>query len=308
MDSGDACRAKRTRGRMATAALLRPPLVPGPLGSDRRRAGRSVEPFWPRDGSFAAVALARSDHASEARGVLEALSSLAFDPHVGFEARYELDGSAKADRPAQSDGCGWVLWAIGAVREDARGGGESRCGLVATTGAWGRWSALVDGRTTPAAALARLLGGARPGHQPGNGGPDGARARTRRSGLPGHRRVGSRPRHRRGRGRPARPRRRSLRPATTSGSATPEVWTLPPPCCCQPFTAPGRLDRPVAKDLTSCRAGLRPARAAAGRRSGAGHPVGHARWHVLDAPDGAARAVRRCGRRPRRGGGVAGLA
>jgi len=35
---------------------------------------------------------------------------------VGFEARYRLDGTPLTDRPAQSDGCGWVLWALAQVR------------------------------------------------------------------------------------------------------------------------------------------------------------------------------------------------
>ncbi|WP_157598410.1 glycoside hydrolase family 15 [Phycicoccus sp. Root101] len=78
--------------------------------------------FWPRDGSFAAVALSRSGHASDAAAVLDRLARLEFDPAVGFQARYALDGSALTDRPRQSDGCGWVLWAIAQVRRDAGGG------------------------------------------------------------------------------------------------------------------------------------------------------------------------------------------
>ena len=72
--------------------------------------------FWPRDGSFAAVALSRSGHHEEAAQILDRLARLQYDPAVGFQARYELDGSPLTDRPRQSDGCGWVLWAIAEVR------------------------------------------------------------------------------------------------------------------------------------------------------------------------------------------------
>jgi GH15 family glucan-1,4-alpha-glucosidase len=72
--------------------------------------------FWPRDGSFAAVAFAVTGHATEAAQVLDQLSRLELDPAVGFQARYRLDGTALTDRPPQSDGCGWVLWALDTVR------------------------------------------------------------------------------------------------------------------------------------------------------------------------------------------------
>lgn len=78
--------------------------------------------FWPRDGSFAAVALSRSGHAGDAASVLDRLARLEFDPAVGFQARYAMDGTALTDRPRQSDGCGWVLWAIAEVRRDAPAG------------------------------------------------------------------------------------------------------------------------------------------------------------------------------------------
>jgi GH15 family glucan-1,4-alpha-glucosidase len=78
--------------------------------------------FWPRDGSFAAVALSRSGHHQEAAQILDRLARLEYDPARGFQARYELDGSPLTDRPRQSDGCGWVLWAIAEVRaEDPAG-------------------------------------------------------------------------------------------------------------------------------------------------------------------------------------------
>lgn len=78
--------------------------------------------FWPRDGSFAAVALSRSGHPQDAAKVLDRLARLEFDPAVGFQARYHLDGSPVTDRARQSDGCGWVLWAIAEVRSDSPSG------------------------------------------------------------------------------------------------------------------------------------------------------------------------------------------
>jgi hypothetical protein len=49
--------------------------------------------------------------------VLSFLASLPFDPGVGFDARYHLDGRRVTEdpRPPQEDGCGWVLWAIGTL-------------------------------------------------------------------------------------------------------------------------------------------------------------------------------------------------
>lgn len=72
--------------------------------------------FWPRDGSFVAVALARAGHRAEAAQVLDRLARLDFDPAVGFQARYRLDGTPLTDRARQSDGCGWVLWAVREAR------------------------------------------------------------------------------------------------------------------------------------------------------------------------------------------------
>lgn len=70
--------------------------------------------FWPRDGAFVAVALARSGHAEEAVGLLELVSGLYLDPLYGFDARYLPDGGRVVEdaRGAQVDGCGWVLWAV----------------------------------------------------------------------------------------------------------------------------------------------------------------------------------------------------
>ncbi|MCK0111829.1 glycoside hydrolase family 15 [Ornithinimicrobium sp. F0845] len=70
--------------------------------------------FWPRDGAFVAVALARSGHADDAVRLLELVSGLYLDPLYGFDARYLSDGGRVVEdaRGAQVDGCGWVLWAV----------------------------------------------------------------------------------------------------------------------------------------------------------------------------------------------------
>lgn len=73
--------------------------------------------FWPRDGAFVAVALARTGHVVEARSILDFTARLPFDPRHGFDARYLLSGERVVTDPRgpQSDGCGWVLWALGEV-------------------------------------------------------------------------------------------------------------------------------------------------------------------------------------------------
>lgn len=70
--------------------------------------------FWPRDGAFLAVALARTGHADRSVVLLSRTSELYLDPMYGFDARYLLSGGRiyLDPRRAQVDGCGWVLWAI----------------------------------------------------------------------------------------------------------------------------------------------------------------------------------------------------
>jgi GH15 family glucan-1,4-alpha-glucosidase len=85
---------------------------------------------WPRDTSFVAVAYAVSGHPDEAWRALDFLASVQHDDG-GFEARYLLDGSGVPDdRPRQSDGAGWVLWALDATRV-ASGGDPLPAGLQA---------------------------------------------------------------------------------------------------------------------------------------------------------------------------------
>jgi len=73
--------------------------------------------FWPRDGAFLAVALDRTGHHEEARHLVDVLAGLPFDENLGFDARYLLGGQRVTldPRGPQSDGCGWVLWALGSM-------------------------------------------------------------------------------------------------------------------------------------------------------------------------------------------------
>lgn len=75
--------------------------------------------FWPRDGAFIALALDRTGHSIEARKLIDFIARLPFDAVRGFDARYLLNGGPVIEDPRgpQSDGCGWVLWAIGSMSE-----------------------------------------------------------------------------------------------------------------------------------------------------------------------------------------------
>ncbi|GII97663.1 GH15 family glucan-1,4-alpha-glucosidase [Sediminihabitans luteus] len=86
---------------------------------DGGAAVAGIEPHWryvwPRDASFAAVALARTGHVGDAVEVLEFLASVQHDDGT-FEARYLPDASGVPDdRAAQADGAGWALWAVDEV-------------------------------------------------------------------------------------------------------------------------------------------------------------------------------------------------
>ena len=65
--------------------------------------------------AFVAVAMARTGHRGDALRMLTFLQGVQAGDG-GFEARYRLDGSGPPDdRPRQSDGPGWALWAMGEV-------------------------------------------------------------------------------------------------------------------------------------------------------------------------------------------------
>ncbi|QKD80359.1 MULTISPECIES: glycoside hydrolase family 15 [Actinomyces] len=81
-------------------------VVAGPVGAWRY--------VWPRDASFAAVALDAVGLREEALAILRQLAALQL-PDGGFEARYDAAGQVPDSRPRQEDGAGWFLWALGRV-------------------------------------------------------------------------------------------------------------------------------------------------------------------------------------------------
>jgi GH15 family glucan-1,4-alpha-glucosidase len=71
---------------------------------------------WPRDNAFVAVAYAVSGHPDDAWRTLRFFVDAQLEDG-GFEARYSLDGSGPPDgRQRQTDGAGWLLWAVDEVR------------------------------------------------------------------------------------------------------------------------------------------------------------------------------------------------
>lgn len=92
-----------------------PPLFGGPAAG----AGEAWGLTWPRDASFTAVAMARTGHAAEAVTILAFLQDVQSSTG-GFAARYQLNGREPLDpRDDQTDGAGWVLWALDAVSREA---------------------------------------------------------------------------------------------------------------------------------------------------------------------------------------------
>ncbi|MGL4743576.1 MAG: glycoside hydrolase family 15 [Dermatophilaceae bacterium] len=72
---------------------------------------------WPRDAAMVAVALARTGHEDDALRILMFLQEVNDDGV--FEARYRPDRSGPPDdRGEQSDGTGWVLWAMATIARD----------------------------------------------------------------------------------------------------------------------------------------------------------------------------------------------
>lgn len=103
-----------------------------PHGVDRggppAGAGSKWAYFWPRDGAFLAVALHRTGHQEDAGQIVQFIARLPFDKRVGFDARYLLDGGRVREQPrgSQSDGCGWVLWALSELATDAASAGPDQ--------------------------------------------------------------------------------------------------------------------------------------------------------------------------------------
>jgi len=97
---------------MVRTALLDLHQLSQPGGSVAAGAGDRWNYDWPRDTAFVAVAMARTGHQAEALQELEFLQRVQLEDG-GFQARYLLDGSGPPDgRARQSDGAGWVLWAL----------------------------------------------------------------------------------------------------------------------------------------------------------------------------------------------------
>jgi GH15 family glucan-1,4-alpha-glucosidase len=119
LEQGDVPGAGTRWEPMARLALADVKAMLRPNGTVAAGPGGPWSYFWPRDGSFVAVALATTGHDEEAQRVLDRVAALDLAPRGGFQARYRLDGSPATDRPRQSDGCGWALWAVARVREHA---------------------------------------------------------------------------------------------------------------------------------------------------------------------------------------------
>lgn len=104
---------------MVRTALLDLHQLCQPNGAVAAGAGERWNYAWPRDTAFAAVALARTGHHGEALRALTFLQRMQLGDG-GFEARYLLDGTGPPDdRARQSDGAGWVLWALSEVSRSA---------------------------------------------------------------------------------------------------------------------------------------------------------------------------------------------
>lgn len=98
---------------MATRALLDLHLSTRPDGAVIAGWHNRWEYSWPRDSSWAAVALAFTGHAGDALRILRFLQQT--QPKSGtWAARYRPDGSGPVDdgRPAELDADGWVPWAV----------------------------------------------------------------------------------------------------------------------------------------------------------------------------------------------------
>lgn len=126
---------------------IRQMLVSGQAAGGAPAAGAATHwgYFWPRDGAFLAVALDRTGHEEEARHLVDVLAGLPFDESQGFDARYLLGGERVTinARGPQSDGCGWVLWALGSMSAAAlppsTAGLRSKCLTNIMRLTWSGW-------------------------------------------------------------------------------------------------------------------------------------------------------------------------
>jgi GH15 family glucan-1,4-alpha-glucosidase len=98
---------------MADRALLDLHLLQQPNGAQLAANRYHWRYVWPRDASFAAVALSAAGHHADAEAILRFLAGVAPDRGI-WHARYRPDGSGDPpdDRRRQLDGSGWVPWAL----------------------------------------------------------------------------------------------------------------------------------------------------------------------------------------------------
>lgn len=98
---------------LATRALLDLRLSTRPDGAVIAGWHNRWEYSWPRDSSWAAVALAVTGHAGDSLRILRFLQQTQL-PSGTWAARYRPDGSGPVDdgRPDELDANGWVPWAV----------------------------------------------------------------------------------------------------------------------------------------------------------------------------------------------------
>ena len=149
---------------MATRALLDLQLSTRPDGAVIAGWHNRWEYSWPRDSSWAAVALAFTGHAGDALRILRFLQQTQLTSGT-WAARYRPDGSGPVDdgRPAELDANGWVPWAVWcwSVEESH----ESESAEPQLAGLWPMVEAAADAAVRslvagwPAGRLDGLLGG-----------------------------------------------------------------------------------------------------------------------------------------------------
>lgn len=99
-------------GDMVTDALLDLHALTVDGGAALAGNSRNWRYVWPRDASFVIAALGATGHTEDAMEILDFLAGVQHADGT-FEARYLPDGSGPPDdRGLQSDGSGWVLWAV----------------------------------------------------------------------------------------------------------------------------------------------------------------------------------------------------